>query len=182
MGLKSLVDAYRERDLRGRISVNALEAAFTAHIEFICEHPGVPRMLFGELQRAEQTEPAYGAHLDPAYGERLERLVEEGKERGELAATLDDKAAVTLFIGTIQGLSCSPSSPATSSASAPAPQERSHCTAALSRRRVESSLFLGRHISDPFEYRSMSSCARQDEEFRVQASVEAPYRAHVETN
>jgi hypothetical protein len=38
------------------------------------------------------------------YGERLGRLVAEGKERGELAATLDDKAAVTLFIGTIQGL------------------------------------------------------------------------------
>lgn len=36
--------------------------------------------------------------------ERLGRPVADGKERGELAATLDDKAAVTLFIGTIQGL------------------------------------------------------------------------------
>lgn len=85
--------------------LNALEAAFTAHIEFICEHPGVPRMLFGELQRAEQTVAKRMAHtLIQRYGERLERLVEEGKERGELAAALDDKAAVTLFIGTIQGL------------------------------------------------------------------------------
>jgi AcrR family transcriptional regulator len=85
--------------------LNALEAAFTAHIEFICEHPGVPRMLFGELQRAEQTVAKRMVHtLIQRYGERLERLVEEGKERGELAATLDDKAAVTLFIGTIQGL------------------------------------------------------------------------------
>lgn len=85
--------------------LDALEAAFTAHIEFISEHPGVPRMLFGELQRAEQTVAKRMAHtLIQRYGERLGRLVAEGKERGELAETLDDKAAVTLFIGTIQGL------------------------------------------------------------------------------
>ena len=35
--------------------LGALEAAFTAHIEFISEHAGVPRMLFGELQRDEPT-------------------------------------------------------------------------------------------------------------------------------
>jgi AcrR family transcriptional regulator len=85
--------------------LDALEAAFTAHIEFISEHPGVPRMLFGELQRSEQTVAKRMAHtLIQRYGKRLERLVAEGKEGGELAATLDDKAAVTLFIGTIQGL------------------------------------------------------------------------------
>ncbi|AGK57072.1 transcriptional regulator [Hyphomicrobium denitrificans 1NES1] len=85
--------------------LDALEAAFTAHIEFISEHPGVPRMLFGELQRAEQSVAKRMARaLIRRYGERLGRLVAEGKKRGELAATLDDKAAVTLFIGTIQGL------------------------------------------------------------------------------
>ena len=26
-----------------------------SHIEFVAEHPGVPRMMFGELQRAEST-------------------------------------------------------------------------------------------------------------------------------
>ncbi|MBN9548366.1 MAG: TetR/AcrR family transcriptional regulator [Alphaproteobacteria bacterium] len=83
----------------------ALEAAFMAHIDFISDHPGVPRMLFGELQRAEQTMAKRMAQtLIQRYGERLGRVVAEGKERGELAATLDDKAAVTLFIGTIQGL------------------------------------------------------------------------------
>ncbi len=38
------------------------------------------------------------------YGERLGRLIADGKEQGELADTLDDKAAVALFIGAIQGL------------------------------------------------------------------------------
>jgi len=85
--------------------LGALEAAFTAHIEFISEHPGVPRMLFGELQRAERTIAKRMAQtLIQRYGERLGRLIAEGKQRGELLATLDDKAAATLFIGTIQGL------------------------------------------------------------------------------
>lgn len=85
--------------------LGALEAAFTAHIEFISEHPGVPRMLFGELQRAERTIAKRMAQtLIQRYGERLGRLIAEGKQRGELLATLDDKAAAALFIGTIQGL------------------------------------------------------------------------------
>jgi TetR/AcrR family transcriptional regulator len=33
----------------------ALEAMFMAHVGFVIEHPWVPRMLFGELQRAEET-------------------------------------------------------------------------------------------------------------------------------
>ncbi|MBN9065482.1 MAG: TetR/AcrR family transcriptional regulator [Rhizobiales bacterium] len=83
----------------------ALEAAFMAHIDFISEHPGVPRMLFGELQRAEQTMAKRMAQtLIQRYGERLGRLIAEGKDRGELMTTLDEKTAVTLFIGTIQGL------------------------------------------------------------------------------
>lgn len=90
---------------RAASPIDALEAAFMAHIEFISEHPGVPRMLFGELQRAEQTMAKRMAQtLIQRYGERLGRLVAEGKKRGELSATLDEKAAVTLFIGTIQGL------------------------------------------------------------------------------
>jgi len=85
--------------------LEALEAAFMTHIDFISEHPGVPRMLFGELQRAEQTMAKRMVQtLLHRYGERLGRLVAQGKESGELAATLDDRTAVTLFIGTIQGL------------------------------------------------------------------------------
>ena len=35
--------------------LQALRAMFLAHVEFVVEHPGVPRMMFGELQRAEAT-------------------------------------------------------------------------------------------------------------------------------
>jgi len=83
----------------------AMQAMFMAHVEFVAEHPGVPRMMFGELQRAESTPAKRMVQtLIQRYGERLHRLIENGKACGELSATLDSEAAVTLFIGTIQGL------------------------------------------------------------------------------
>lgn len=82
-----------------------LEAMFMAHVEFVVEHPGVPRMLFGELQRAEATAPKRMVQtLIRRYGERLQRLFEQGKACGEVDSQLDTEAATILFIGTIQGL------------------------------------------------------------------------------
>lgn len=83
----------------------ALESIFMTHIDFVAQHPGVPRMIFGELQRAGETAPKRMVQtLVRHYGERLYRLIEEGKAQGELDVALDTQAAVTLFIGTIQGL------------------------------------------------------------------------------
>lgn len=83
----------------------ALEAMFMAHVTFVSEHPGIPRLLFGELQRAEVSPAKRMAQtLIQRYGERLHRLIEEGKAQGELDAALDVEAAAALFIGTIQGL------------------------------------------------------------------------------
>ncbi len=85
--------------------LEAIEAAFMAHIHFIAEHPGVPRMLFVELQRTEQTMAKRMARtLLQVYGARLGRLFMDGKRGGQLLASLDEKAAATLFIGMIQGL------------------------------------------------------------------------------
>lgn len=83
----------------------ALEAVFMAHIDFVSEHPGVPRLIFGELQRPGQTLPKQLVQaLIRNYGERLRGLLEAGKAQGELDARLDVQAAAVLFIGSIQGL------------------------------------------------------------------------------
>lgn len=83
----------------------ALESMFMAHVDFITEHPGIPRMLFGELQRPEETAPKRIAQtLILRYGERLGRLFEDGKACGEIDVELDAEASAVLFIGTIQGL------------------------------------------------------------------------------
>lgn len=83
----------------------AMEAMFMSHVRFAAEHPGMPRMVFSELQRAEQT-PAKRMvqSLLQRYGTRLQSLIEKGKSNGELSPDLDTEAAATLFIGTIQGL------------------------------------------------------------------------------
>ena len=83
----------------------AMEAMFMSHVKFVAEHPGMPRMVFCELQRAEQT-PAKRMvqSLLYRYGTRLQGLIEKGKGSGELSSDLDAEAAATLFIGTIQGL------------------------------------------------------------------------------
>src|SRR5574337_500297 len=81
----------------GASPLAALEAVFMAHIGFVSEHPGVPRLIFGELQRPGKTLPkqlvqALVAH----YGERLRGLLEAGKAQGELDPGLDVQAAAVL--------------------------------------------------------------------------------------
>ncbi|WP_371194641.1 TetR/AcrR family transcriptional regulator [Glaciecola sp. SC05] len=83
----------------------AIEAMFMAHIKFVSEHPGVPRILFGELQRPGDTLPKKMVQtLLRQYKERLQRLLDAGISAEELNPNLDISAAAALFIGSIQGL------------------------------------------------------------------------------
>ena len=86
-------------------AVQALEAIFLAHTRFVTEHPGVPRMMFGELQRAGSTTPKrMAATMLRQYAERLRLELKRGQSGGELDPTLDVDAAAILFVGTVQGL------------------------------------------------------------------------------
>ena len=83
----------------------AMQAMFMSHVEFVVEYPGVPRMMFGELQRSESTSAKRIAQtLIQRYAERVRKRIEQGKATGEIAPEVDVQAAATLFIGTIQGL------------------------------------------------------------------------------
>ena len=83
----------------------ALEAVFMAHVQFVTAHPGVPRMLFGELQRAETSGLKRMAQtLITRYGERVRALLAQGKAAGEIRADVDEGSAALLFIGMVQGL------------------------------------------------------------------------------
>jgi AcrR family transcriptional regulator len=85
--------------------LGALEAMFMAHVEFVARHPGVPRMMFGELQRAGDTPAKRMVRtLIERYGERLRNVIEKGQACGEIAPEIEPVVAATLFIGTIQGL------------------------------------------------------------------------------
>ncbi len=85
--------------------LDAMQAMFLAHVAFVSENPGAPRMLFGELQGAKTT-PAkrLAREMMKQYAERLNHFIEAGITCGDIDPDLDTKAAATLFIGTIQGL------------------------------------------------------------------------------
>lgn len=85
--------------------VAGLAAAFMAHVDFVARHPGVPRMLLGELQRPAAT-PAKRVvkALLQQYAKRISTLLTAGKAQGTLDAALDVDAATIAFVGTFQGL------------------------------------------------------------------------------
>ena len=67
-----------------------MQAMFMSHVEFVIEHPGVPRMMFGELQRANFTPAKRMAQtLIQRYSERLISRIEQGKIATEIAAEID---------------------------------------------------------------------------------------------
>lgn len=85
--------------------LDALERMFMAHIEFIARHPGVPRLMLGQLQHGRET-PARRVidAMLKRYRERLVAVLADAAERGELAGELDLDAAAIAFIGAVQGL------------------------------------------------------------------------------
>ena len=85
--------------------LKALEAVFMAHIRFVVQYAGVPRILFGELQRPGDSQTKRVVRkLLAQYGKRLRALIDQGKSQGELEPEIDTGAAAALFIGAIQGL------------------------------------------------------------------------------
>jgi AcrR family transcriptional regulator len=82
-----------------------LERLFHAQVDFVASHPGVPRILFHELQRpAASSLHGLARGIVGGYRERIKTLIRSAKSAGQLPAGLDEEAAAVLFIGTVQGL------------------------------------------------------------------------------
>jgi TetR/AcrR family transcriptional regulator len=82
-----------------------LERLFHAQVDFVASHPGVPRILFHELQRpVASTLHGLARNIVGGYRERIKALIRSAKSAGQLPAGLDEEAAAVLFIGTVQGL------------------------------------------------------------------------------
>jgi len=89
----------------GGSPLEVLERLFHAQVAFVADHPGVPRILFHELQRpAGSPLQALARNIVGAYRERLKTLIQRAKDAGELPIGLDEEAAAMLFLGTVQGL------------------------------------------------------------------------------
>ena len=83
----------------------ALRGVFMAHVDFVVEQPGVPRVIFQELQHPEDTPlKARVRGLMQAYRALLAGLLERAQAAEQLAPGTDLQAAAVLFIGSVQGL------------------------------------------------------------------------------
>lgn len=99
--LRRLQDAAASADS----PISALEAVFKAHIEFVVAHPGVPRLVFHELQRPDDSPLKREVRkLLAAYRKLLIGLLDAAIARGEVSARLEREAAATMFVGIVQGL------------------------------------------------------------------------------
>lgn len=100
-----LIAALERAAQEGRTPLDGLERVFMAHIRFVMAWPGVPRILFQDLQRPDDTPLKQRVRqLLGRYRQILARLFDAAARQGQVGGGLDTHAAATLFIGTIQGL------------------------------------------------------------------------------
>jgi TetR/AcrR family transcriptional regulator len=85
--------------------LEALEAIFLAHVDFIARHPGVPRVLIGQLQHSRST-PAKRMvrSMLEGYRQRIAALLQQAQKAQALRPGISVEAAAIQFIGTLQGL------------------------------------------------------------------------------
>jgi AcrR family transcriptional regulator len=85
--------------------LDALERVFHAHVGFVARHPGIPRLLFAELEDARDTRlKQLIQQVMGAYEQRIAELVAQAKAHGLAAPGVEEAGAATLFLGMVQGL------------------------------------------------------------------------------
>ena len=89
----------------GAEPLETLERLFHAQVAFVAAHPGVPRILFHELQRpGDSAFHSLARSIVSGYRKRVSGLIRGAKRAGQLPSGLDEDAAAVLFVGTVQGL------------------------------------------------------------------------------
>ena len=85
--------------------LEALRAIFMAHVRFVESNPGVPRLLFSELQRTEETgaKRAVAAFLE-ASATRILVQLDEAKKLGLVSPDICPRSAAMSLVGSVQGL------------------------------------------------------------------------------
>lgn len=83
----------------------ALQDVFIAHVDFVIAYPGVPRVVFQELQHSEETTlKASVRGLMQQYRSLVLELLQSAQTQKRLAPATDVPSAAVLFLGSVQGL------------------------------------------------------------------------------
>lgn len=101
----NLLDSLESATQCAATPLAGLQAVFMAHIDFVMQHPGVPRLIFNELQQPDDSPVKFSVRsILEAYRQLLGRLLGAAEAAGQIDPGIDQGAAGMLFIGTIQGL------------------------------------------------------------------------------
>ena len=85
--------------------LSSLEAMFLAHVNFIREFPGVPRLVFAELQQPDSSPVRQRVQqIMRRYRQMLAETLGKAKAAQLIRNDVDVQAAAALFLGAIQGL------------------------------------------------------------------------------
>ena len=85
--------------------LSGLEAMFLAHVKFIREFPGVPRLVFAELQQPDSSPVRQRVQqIMRRYRQMLAETLGKAKAARLIRDDVDVQAAAALFLGAIQGL------------------------------------------------------------------------------
>lgn len=83
----------------------ALRAIFLAHVDFVVAHPGVPRVIFQELQSPGETAMKSRVQgLMQRYRQLIMQLLQQGQQAQAIAPDTQLADAAVLFMGAVQGL------------------------------------------------------------------------------
>jgi TetR/AcrR family transcriptional regulator len=83
----------------------ALRAVFLAHVDFVVTHPGVPRVIFQELQSPGDTAMKSRVRsLMQRYRQLVLQLLKQAQTKQAIKPDTDLHSATVLFVGAVQGL------------------------------------------------------------------------------
>ncbi len=101
----TLIDELNSAAASAKHPLAALQAVFNAHVAFVVRYPGVPRLIFQELQHAGDS-PLKGRvrALMQRYRKLVTELMVQAHKQGQLLADADLASAAVIFIGSVQGL------------------------------------------------------------------------------
>ena len=95
----------RDGDLEVWSPLTALQKVFLAHVDFVVANPGVPRIVFQELQHARETALKTAVRaLMQKHRALVTGLLQNANAQNLLAPDTDLPSAAVLFLGSVQGL------------------------------------------------------------------------------
>ncbi|MFZ4534767.1 MAG: TetR/AcrR family transcriptional regulator [Propionivibrio sp.] len=102
---ENLLNALEAAASQAPSPVDSLQRVFFCHVDFVVARPGVPRLIFNELQQPTDSAIKVAVRkMLQRYRQLVISLIEAAAACGEIDRNVDAGAATTLFIGSFQGL------------------------------------------------------------------------------